>query len=56
MIHNFVRKNDISLCAKWKKLYENGVDVTALLSNKINHPTKDMNYLFAISLVEMFFE
>ena len=38
--------------AKWKALYENGVDITELLSNKINHPTHEMNWLFAFSLVE----
>ena len=37
---------------KWKTLYKNGVNVTELLSNKINHPTRDMNWLFAVSLVE----
>lgn len=39
--------------AKWKLLMENGVDVTELLSNKINHPTREMNWLFAVSLVEL---
>ena len=33
-------------------LYENGVDVTELLANKINHPTREMNWLFAVSLVD----
>lgn len=40
--------------AKWKTLQENGADVTALLSNKINHPSREMNWLFAYSLVETF--
>lgn len=38
--------------AKWKKLYENGVDITELLANKINHPTREMHKLFAVSLLE----
>ncbi len=38
--------------AKWKTLEQNGVDVTELLSNKINHPTREMNRLFASSLME----
>lgn len=38
--------------AKWKKLAENGADTTELLSNKINHPTREMNWLFAVSLFE----
>ena len=29
-----------------------GVDTTELLSNKINHPTHMMNWIFAYSLVE----
>lgn len=41
--------------AKWLKLIEGGVDVTNLLSNKLNHPTVQMNYLFAISLLETIF-
>ena len=38
--------------AKWKAMHENGVDVTALHSNYINHPTREMHWLFAYSLVE----
>lgn len=38
--------------AKWKKLHENGADTTELLANKINHPTREMNWLFAVSLFE----
>lgn len=38
--------------AKWKALYENGANVTDLLANKINHPTREMNKLFAVSLFE----
>lgn len=38
--------------AKWKRLYECGADITELLSNKINHPTREMNKLFAVSLLE----
>lgn len=48
----------ITVCdcyAKWKILAESGVNITELLSNKINHPTRDMNYLFAVSLVETMF-
>jgi regulator of sigma D len=46
---------NVPLCdcyAKWKKLYEGGVDITSLLSNYLNHPTRDMHWLFATSLVE----
>ena len=49
------RKYDVVVCdcyAKWKLLYENGVNITELLANKINHPSREMNWLFAISLLE----
>lgn len=39
--------------AKWKRLASNGVDITNLLSNKINHPTREMNWLFAVSLLDV---
>ena len=36
----------------WKSLSQNGVNVTELLSNKINHPTREMNYMFAYELIK----
>ena len=42
--------------AKWKALAAAGVDTTALLSNLINHPTREMNKLFAVSLMETIFQ
>lgn len=48
-------KRNITVCdcyAKWKRLDACGVDITNLFSNKINHPTPDMHWLFAISLLE----
>ena len=39
--------------SKWKLLYSNGVDITALLANHINHPCRKMNWLTAYSLVEV---
>jgi hypothetical protein len=50
------KNNDIPVCdcyRKWKKLRENGVDVTRLLSNRINHPSENMHWMFAVSLFEM---
>ncbi len=38
--------------AKWKRLSANGVDTTRLLANRINHPLREMNWLFAVSLVD----
>ena len=49
---------DIPVCdcyAKWKTLYESGVNINILLSNKINHPTAEMNGVFAYSLAETIF-
>jgi len=41
---------------KWKVMANNGVDTTALLSNHINHPKREMSWLFAYSLVEIMME
>ncbi len=42
--------------AKWKLLQASGVDTTELLSNKINHPTRQMHWLFAYELVKTMLE
>ena len=50
------REKNVPVCdcyAKWKALDALGVDITELLSNNVNHPTREMNWLFATSLVEM---
>jgi lysophospholipase L1-like esterase len=52
-------KRSIPVCdcyAIWKRLYESGVNITELLSNKINHPTRAMNKMFAYELVKCMFE
>ncbi len=52
------REKSIPVCdcyAKWKNLAEGGVNTTALLANKMNHPTENMNWLFAYSIVETMF-
>lgn len=49
---------DVRVCdcyTKWKKLAQNGADTTLLLSNRINHPTREMNWMFAYSLMETIF-
>ena len=46
---------DVPVCdcyAIWKRLYECGVNTTELLSNKLNHPTREMNKLFSYELVK----
>ena len=40
----------------WKTLDANGADITSLLSNKINHPTKEMHWMFAYELVKTMLE
>lgn len=52
-------KYGIPVCdvySKWQKMAENGVDITELLANKINHPTREMNRLFSYSLIETMFK
>ena len=47
--------NGIKICDcynRWKKLSTRGVKITDMLANRINHPTRTMNWLFAISLIE----
>lgn len=41
--------------AIWEKLYENDVDVTSLLANRINHPIEKMHTLMAIEIVKTMF-
>lgn len=39
--------------ALWEQMASYGIDTTALLSNHINHPTREMNHLFADSLLRV---
>jgi len=53
------KKYNVPVCdcyAKWKKMAEMGVDTSRLLCNDINHPSRDMHWLFAHSLIETMFE
>ena len=53
------KANGVRICdcyAKWKRMNECGVDTTELLANKINHPDRNMNGLFAAALTETMFE
>ncbi len=38
---------------KWKRLQAAGVDTTALLSNHINHPSRQLHKLFAAALFDL---
>lgn len=40
----------------WEKLKNAGVDITELLSNKMNHPIREFHYYMAIKLLEVMFE
>ena len=41
--------------AMWKQMQENGMDITELLSNGINHPCREMHGMFAELLYETIF-
>ncbi len=41
--------------AKWRALAAAGVDTTRLLANRLNHPVREMTWLFAYSLLETMF-
>ncbi|MBQ7036579.1 MAG: SGNH/GDSL hydrolase family protein [Clostridia bacterium] len=52
------RERNIPVCdchKKWKEMRDAGVDVHTLLSNQINHPTREMHNLFAEELVKTMF-
>lgn len=40
----------------WDILSDNDVDINSLLSNRINHPTEKMHWMFAYELVRTMFE
>ena len=49
------KDNDVIVCdcyAIWKNMVDCGVNVTDLLANKLNHPDKDMHFLFAYELIK----
>lgn len=49
------RNENVPVCdcyARWKRLHAMGADTTALLSNYLNHPTRDMHWLFAAALAD----
>lgn len=50
---------NVTVCdcySQWKKMYENGVDTTKLLINRINHPDREMHRLFADMLFDIIME
>ena len=52
------KENDVPFCdiyGAWKRMYESGVDITELLSNKYNHPIREFHYYTAMKVVETIF-
>lgn len=53
------KEEGITICdcyAIWKLMHENGVDINRLLSNGLNHPVREMCYMFAWELVKTIIE
>ncbi len=53
------KRNNVNVCdiyAKWKAMAAGGVNVTELLASKLNHPTREMSWMTAYSLVETMFD
>ncbi len=51
--------NNVEVCdcyKVWKQMEQSGVNTTELLANKLNHPIKEMHYLFAYELVKSMFK
>ena len=47
-------EEEVTICdcyAFWKNMYHCGVDTTGLLANGLNHPVREMHYVFAWQLV-----
>ena len=56
---NAARNAGIPICdcnALWLKMKSGGVNTNALLSNDVNHPTRELHWLFAYELVRTMFE
>lgn len=52
------REKNVPVCdcyAIWKALDANGVNVTSLLCNAVNHPSREMHKLFAAELIKTLF-
>lgn len=48
-------KYNVEVCdlySVWETMYKSGVNVTELLSNKLNHPVREYHYYIAIKLIE----
>ena len=53
------KANNVKVCdiyAKWEKMEKDGIDVTELLSNKINHPSREFHFVIAQELIKVMSE
>ena len=56
---NVATEEGVKVCdvySAWKKMQDGGVDITELLANKLNHPSRELHYYMAMKLVETIFE
>ena len=57
--HEVANEYGVRFCdcySKWMRMQKAGVDTTALLANRINHPTRKMHWLLANTLLDTVFE
>lgn len=53
------KEENVKLCdcyKTWKAFYDGGVNVTEMLANKLNHPIRELHWLFAHELLRVMFE
>lgn len=53
------REESVKLCdcyKIWKSFYDGGVNITEILSNKLNHPIRELHWIFAHELLKVMFE
>ena len=54
-VRKVARENDVVLCdvyAKWKNMQAAGVEITEMLSNKLNHPIRGLHIIPAMMLLD----
>lgn len=59
IIKRVAEENKVPICdiyGKWLEMNKAGVDITELLSNKFNHPVRELHYYVAIKLIETIFD
>lgn len=53
---NLCAELDVPICdcyALWKQMESAGIDTTWLLSNNINHPVRELHFMFAYELIKL---